>query len=345
VLGLRVDVSSDDRRPSASTSTSTSTRAHRLETLRDQHPIVPLVLEHRELAKLLGTYVNALPALVNPETGRVHTHFNQAVVVTGRLSSSNPNLQNVPIATETGRRVRRAFIGAPGACVMSSDYSQVELRVLAHLAGDAALRAAFQRGEDIHASTAASIYGVPLSAVTSEQRGFAKRINFGIAYGMSSYSLARSTGMTDAQAEKFMADYFRRFSGVRRWLEGIKRQIARERYVSTLFGRRRPFDDLRGKTGGEVRRAERLGVNHPVQGTAAEIIKIAMIRLRRALQAGGYRSRLTLQVHDELVLDVPREEAGDVRELVRREMEGAVALSVPLKADVAAGDDWGSAKK
>jgi DNA polymerase-1 len=340
VLGLQVDVSGgkaggdEDQLP--------STRAHRLEGLRDQHPIVPLVLEQRELAKLLSTYVDALPALVNPETGRVHTHFNQAVVVTGRLSSTNPNLQNVPIATDMGRRVRQAFIGAQGAQVMSSDYSQVELRVLAHLAGDAVLRAAFQRGEDIHKSTAAAVYHIPLAQVTAEQRAFAKHINFGIAYGMSAHSLARSTGMTDEQAERFMADYFRRYAGVRRWLDATKRQLMRERYVSTLFGRRRPFSNMRDRTSSEVRRAERLAVNHPVQGTAAEVVKIAMIKLHRSLQAGGYHARLTLQVHDELVLDVPREEANDVRELLRKEMEQALPLSVPLKADVAVGDNWDS---
>ena len=340
VLGLQVDVSSgkaggdEDQLP--------STRAHRLEGLRDQHPIVPLVLGQRELAKLLSTYVDALPALVNPETGRVHTHFNQAVVVTGRLSSTNPNLQNVPIATDMGRRVRQAFIGAPGAQVMSSDYSQVELRVLAHLAGDAVLRAAFQRGEDIHKSTAAAVYHIPLTQVTAEQRAFAKHINFGIAYGMSAHSLARSTGMTDEQAERFMADYFRRYAGVRRWLDATKRQLMRERYVSTLFGRRRPFSNMRDRTSSEVRRAERLAVNHPVQGTAAEVVKIAMIKLHRSLQAGGYHARLTLQVHDELVLDVPREEVNDVRELLRKEMEQALPLSVPLKADVAVGDNWDS---
>jgi len=226
--------------------------------------------------------------------------------------------------------------------VLSSDYSQVELRVLAHLADDAVLRAAFQRGEDIHASTAASIYHVPIAQVTSEQRGFAKRINFGIAYGMSSFSLARSTGMTDAQAEKFMADYFRRFAGVRRWLESTKRKMSCDGYVATLYGRRRPFNDMRGREGSEVRRNERLAVNHPVQGTAAEIVKIAMIKLQKALRAGGYKARLTVQVHDELVLDVPREEVADVRELVRREMEEAVQLSVPLKAGIGVGDNWDS---
>jgi DNA polymerase-1 len=341
VLGLHVDVGSDRARTGDEEGLP-STRAHRLEGLRDQHPIVPLVLEHRELAKLLGTYVDALPALVNPETGRVHTHFNQAVVVTGRLSSSNPNLQNVPIASDMGRRVRQAFIGAPGAQVMSSDYSQVELRVLAHLADDAVLRAAFQRGEDIHKSTAAAVYHVTPAEVTSEQRSFAKRINFGIAYGMSAHSLARSTDMTDEQAERFMADYFRRYSGVRRWLDATKRQVLRERYVATMFGRRRPFSNLRDRSSSEVRQAERLAVNHPVQGTAAEVVKIAMIKLHRSLQAGGYHARLTLQVHDELVLDVPREEVNDVRELLRREMEQALPLTVPLKADIAVGDNWDS---
>lgn len=340
VLGLQVDVSGG--KAGGDEDALPSTRAYRLEGLRDQHPIVPLVLEQRELAKLLGTYVDALPALVNPETGRVHTHFNQAVVVTGRLSSTNPNLQNVPIATDMGRRVRQAFIGAPGAQVMSSDYSQVELRVLAHLAGDAVLRTAFQRGEDIHKSTAAAVYHIPLAQVTDEQRAFAKHINFGIAYGMSAHSLARSTGMTDEQAERFMADYFRRYAGVRRWLDATKRQLMRERYVSTLFGRRRPFSNMRDRTSSEVRRAERLAVNHPVQGTAAEVVKIAMIKLHRSLQDGGYRAQLTLQVHDELVLDVPRAEVDDVRELLRKEMEQAVALSVPLRADVAVGDNWDS---
>jgi DNA polymerase-1 len=317
-----------------------STRGYRLEELREKHPIIPLVLEHREISKLKGTYVDALPALVNPRTGRVHTHFNQAVVVTGRLSSSNPNLQNVPITTEMGRRVRQAFIAREGAQVLSADYSQIELRVLAHMANDAGLRAAFQRGEDIHAATASAIYHVPIEHVTPAQRGFAKRINFGIAYGMSSFSLARGTGMTDAQAEQFMRDYFRRFNGVARWLNMTKRQMMRDHFVQTLWGRRRAFDDMRGKDRKDVRRAERLAVNHPIQGTAAEIVKLAMIKLHAALQAGSFRSLLTLQVHDELVLDVPDEEVTDVRALLQRVMEHAVDFTVPLKAEVGAGLNW-----
>jgi DNA polymerase-1 len=327
-----------------------STRAYRLEALKDQHPIIPLVIEHRELSKLLSTYVDALPAMVNPDTGRVHTHFNQAVVITGRLSSSNPNLQNVPITTELGRRVRKAFVAHEGGRVISADYSQIELRVLAHLADDAGLQSAFASDEDIHATTAAAIYGVPLDAVTPDQRGFAKRVNYGIAYGMSSHSLARGTGkvalrgaMTGAEAERFMADYFKRFAGVKRWLEATKRKMAREGFVDTLYGRRRPFEPLAGKTLAEVRRAERLAVNHPVQGTAAEIVKLAMIQLHRRLKAGGYRTEMTLQVHDELVLDAPPEETADVRELLRREMEGAVALAVPLKAEVGVGQNWDEA--
>jgi DNA polymerase-1 len=318
-----------------------STRGYRLEELRDKHPIIPLVLEHREISKLKGTYVDALPALVNPRTGRVHTHFNQAVVVTGRLSSSNPNLQNVPITTEMGRRVRQAFIAREGAQVLSADYSQIELRVLAHMAGDAGLRAAFERGEDIHAATAAAIYHVPIEQVTPAQRGFAKRINFGIAYGMSSFSLARGTGMTDAQAEQFMRDYFRRFNGVSRWLNLTKQQMMRDHFVETMWGRRREFEDMRGKERKDIRRAERLAVNHPIQGTAAEIVKLAMIKLHSALKAGGFHSLLTLQVHDELVLDVPDAEVADVQELLQREMEHAVDFfTVPLKAEVGAGSNW-----
>jgi DNA polymerase-1 len=338
-LGLQVnfadldELRANDRVP--------STRAYRLEELRDKHPIIPLVLEHREISKLKGTYVDALPALVNPRTGRVHTHFNQAVVITGRLSSSNPNLQNVPITSEMGRRVRQAFIARAGAQVLSADYSQIELRVLAHMADDAGLRAAFQRGEDIHAATASAIYHVPIEQVTPAQRGFAKRINFGIAYGMSSFSLARGTGMTDAQAEQFMADYFRRFNGVSRWLNMTKRQMMRDHFVETLWGRRRAFEDMRGKDRKDIRRAERLAVNHPIQGTAAEIVKLAMIKLHTALKAGGFRSLLTLQVHDELVLDAPDEEVDDMRALLQREMAHAVDFfTVPLKAEVGAGPNW-----
>jgi DNA polymerase I len=331
-LGLPVKLSDDDRNP--------STRAHTLDNLRDLHPIVPLVMEHRELAKLFGTYADALPRLINPKTGRVHTNFNQAVVVTGRLSSSGPNLQNIPITSELGRRVRKGFVARPGGSVLSADYSQVELRLLAHLANDGALRAAFERGEDVHASTAAAIYGVPLAEVNAEQRGFAKRINFGIAYGMGAYSLARSTGMTEADAERFIAQYFRRFHRVKAWLDGTKRKMAAVGYVDTLYGRRRPFHDMADRTPSERKRNERLAINHPVQGTAADVVKLAMIKLQNRLRSAGHASRMTLQVHDELVLDVAQGEAEAIRALVKTEMEGAVPLSVPLSVEIGVGPNW-----
>jgi DNA polymerase I len=331
-LGLPVKLSDDDRNP--------STRAHTLDNLKDLHPIVPLVMTHRELAKLFGTYADALPRLINPHTGRVHTSFNQAVVVTGRLSSTGPNLQNIPITSEMGRRVRAGFIAREAGSVLSADYSQVELRLLAHLADDGVLRAAFQRGEDIHMSTAAAIYNVELSAVTAEQRAFAKRINFGICYGMGAYSLARSTGMTEQDAERFIAQYFKRFSRVKAWLDATKRKMAAAGYVDTLYGRRRPFQDMRDRTPAERKRAERLAINHPVQGTAADVIKLAMIKLHRKLLAGGYASRMTLQVHDELVLDVAAGEAEAVAALVRTEMEDAAPLSVPLGVEIGIGPNW-----
>ncbi len=335
VIGLPVKLNEEER--------IASTRAYRLERLREQHPIVALVLEHRELSKLLGTYVRALPERVNPRTGRLHTTFNQAVVITGRLSSSNPNLQNIPITTELGRRVRKAFIAREGGTVLSADYSQVELRLLAHLAGDAALRAAFQRDEDIHASTAAAIYGVPLHAVSSEQRGFAKRMNFGICYGMGASSLARSASMSEQEAMRFIGDYFKRYAAVKRWLDNTKRKMARQGYVDTLFGRRRPFTLGPDAPLGEIRRNERLAINHPVQGTAADVIKLAMIKLHKRLSSGGFATRMTLQVHDELVFDVAAGELEEVRALVRHEMEHATPLSVPLKVDLASGLNWDDA--
>ncbi len=334
-LGLPVRIRDDDSSP--------STRAYTLENLRESHPIVPFVLEHRELSKLLGTYADALPAMINPRTGRLHTTFNQAVVITGRLSSSNPNLQNIPVTSELGRRVRQCFVAQSGGQVLSADYSQVELRLLAHLADDPVLRGCFERDEDVHASTAAAVYNVALAGVTPEQRAFAKRINFGICYGMGAYSLAQSTGMSELQAQNFIAQYFRRFNRVKAWLDGTRRKMSRDHFVETLFGRRRPFADMAGKTTAEQRRAERLAINHPVQGTAADVIKIAMIKLHASLAAGGCRSLLTLQVHDELVLDVAPGETEAVRELVRREMETAVSLSVPLKTEIGVGPNWNDA--
>lgn len=320
-----------------------STAAEALDSLRDKHEIIPLILEHRELSKLKGTYVDALPALINPKTGRIHTDYNQAGAVTGRLSSSNPNLQNIPIKTEMGRRVRKAFIARRGWQLISADYSQVELRILAHLADDPMLKAAFERGEDIHATTAAAIYDVPLSSVNAMQRSYAKRINFGIAYGMGAFALAQNTGMSQADAQEFIRKYFERFPRVRAWLDATKRTAAEQGYVETVLGRRRYFPELSPRsaaTDQARRRAEREAINHPVQGSAADIMKIAMINVHRALNQGHYQARMMLQVHDELVLECPLNELDAVKELVDHEMESAFPLSVRLKADVAAGPNW-----
>ncbi len=319
-----------------------STNAEVLDELRDKHEIVPMLLEHRELNKLQGTYVEALPKLINPATGRVHTDYSQAGAVTGRLSSSNPNLQNIPIKTEMGRRVRKAFVARPGWRLISADYSQVELRVLAHLADDPTMKEAFARDEDIHASTAAAIYDVPLNQVTSMQRTNAKRINFGIAYGMGAFALAGNTGMSMSEAQEFINKYFARFPQVQNFLSQTKLTAAEQGYVETVLGRRRYFPELRAKNSPDQvrRRAEREAINHPVQGSAADIMKIAMINIQRRLKASEFQARMTLQVHDELVFDCPTQELKDVTALINHEMENAYPLSVHLKADVATGVNW-----
>ena len=322
-----------------------TTEAGTLEALRGLHPIVDVILQWRELSKLKSTYVDALPALVNPDTGRVHTNYNQTGTVTGRLSSSDPNLQNIPVRTEEGRRVRQAFIAPPGHKLLSVDYSQVELRILAHYSKDPALLQAFRDGVDIHRATAAAVYGIPLEQVTYEQRRFAKAVNFGLMYGMGAYRLARDSNLTLAEAEDFIAAYFARFPGVRAYLDEARARAARQGYVETLLGRRRYFPELDEKLGRKVgvqarQRAEREAVNMPIQGTAADIIKIAMINLSRVLRESGYRSRMILQVHDELVLEVPDDELPRVAPLVVEVMESAFTLDAPLVADASVGPNW-----
>ncbi len=317
-----------------------STAANVLERLRGQHEVVDLILEHRQLSKLKSTYVDTLPKLVNPRTGRVHTSYNQTGAVTGRLSSSRPNLQNIPIRTELGREVRRAFVADEGCRLVAADYSQVELRVLAHISQDPGLLSAFERGEDIHASTAAAILGVPLSEVTPEQRRLAKSVNFGLSYGQTAYGLAKQTGLSQEEASKFIAAYFEKYPGVRKYIERIKRQVAERGYVETLLGRRRYFPNLAQMRGAERRRAEREAVNMPVQGSSADIIKIAMIRLYREIKERGLRCRMVLQVHDELVLETPEDEVETVVPLVREVMEGAFPLDAALKVDVGVGENW-----
>ncbi|MEW6568510.1 MAG: DNA polymerase I [Chloroflexota bacterium] len=321
-----------------------STAASVLEDLRHAHPVVDMILEQREIAKLKSTYTDALPQQVNPETGRVHTSYSQTGTVTGRLASSEPNLQNIPIRTELGQQIRRAFIAAPGHVLLSVDYSQIELRIVAHMAEDRAMIQAFLEDQDIHAATAAAIYGVALDAVTPELRRHAKAINFGLIYGMSPYGLSRSTDLTLAEAERFVQAYFQRFPGVRTYLEHTRKQASELGFVETLLGRRRYFPELvRGalpipETARS--RAEREAINAPIQGTAADITKIAMLRLPVALREAGLRARMLLQVHDELVLECPVGELEPTASLVQQVMQRAFQLRVPLKTDATAGPNW-----
>ena len=320
-----------------------STAADVLERLQGTHPMIDLILEQRELAKLQTTYVDALPQLVNPTTGRVHTSFRQTGTVTGRISSRNPNLQNIPIRTEQGRQVRRAFVADEGRLLLGADYSQVELRVLAHISQDPGLLEAFRQGEDIHRTTAAAVNGVSLADVTYDMRRVAKTANFAMIYGSSAFGLAQQTGLTPDEAAQFMETYFARFPGVRAYIESTKQQAAERGYVETLLGRRRYFPELaldsKARTG-QRRAAERMAINAPIQGSAADIIKIAMIRLYQALQDRNLRSRMILQVHDELVLEVAQEKVDTVHSLVAEIMEGAFALDAPLKVDVEVGPNW-----
>ncbi|MFQ5617200.1 MAG: DNA polymerase I, partial [Anaerolineales bacterium] len=318
-----------------------STAASVLEFIRDKHPVVGWVLDYRELSKLRSTYVDALPAQVNPQTGRVHTSYNQTGSVTGRIASSKPNLQNIPIRTGLGRRVRRAFVAEPGNMLLAVDYSQVELRIVAHMANDEAMIAAFRTGQDIHAATAAAIYGVPLGAVTKPQRRHAKAVNFGLIYGMSAFGLTRTTDLTLAESEDFVETYFKQFPGVKRYLDHIRRLAAKQGYVETLLGRRRYFPGLKNQANRNVRnREEREAINAPIQGTAADIMKIAMLRVPPALKKAGLSAQVLLQVHDELVFECPEEEIRETAKLVQSVMENAYKLQVPLITDARSGPNW-----
>ncbi len=322
-----------------------STSASVLEAMSGQHPVVDLVLEHRELSKIKSTYVDALPQQVNPETGRVHTSFNQTGTVTGRIASSDPNLQNIPVRSEVGKKVRRAFIAPEGKLLLSVDYSQVELRIVAHMARDKAMIEAFKEGQDIHAVTASKIYRVPLEKVTPQMRRHAKAINFGLLYGMSPFGLTRTTDLTLAEAENFVEEYFRNFPGVKEFLEETKRKAAERGYVETLLGRRRYFPELQKPANRNARlRAEREAVNAPVQGTAADIMKLAMIAVDRRLAEEGSDAKMLLQVHDELMLEVPEEELEETARLVQDTMENVYPLVVPLKTEAKAGPNWGELK-
>jgi DNA polymerase I len=318
-----------------------STAAGVLEELSGQHPVVDMVLEYREYSKLKSTYVDSLPVEINPETGRVHTSYSQTGAVTGRLSSSNPNLQNIPIRTELGRRVRRGFIAGPGNVFVSLDYSQIELRIVAHMADDTSMLNAFRLGQDIHATTAAAIYGIPLEAVTKEQRRHAKAINFGLIYGMSAFGLTRSTELTLAQSQDFVEAYFKQFPGVKKYLDGIRRSARETGYVETLLGRRRYFPVLKSTLNQALRnREEREAINAPIQGTAADIMKIAMIKIPPAIAQAGLHGRMLLQVHDELVIECPHTELDETVRVAQNVMENAYPLSIPLTTDARWGTNW-----
>jgi DNA polymerase I len=323
-----------------------STAAGVLDLLRGKHEVVDLILEHRELSKIKSTYVDALQAALNEDTGCVHTSYSQTGAVTGRLSSVNPNLQNIPIRTEEGRRIRNGFVAGENCVLLSVDYSQIELRIVAHMAEDEAMLAAFRAGEDIHTTTASAIYGVPPDQVTKAMRRRAKSINFGLIYGMSVFGLTRYTDLTLAEAETFVKTYFEKFPGIKKYLDGIRKLAAQQGYVETLLGRRRYFPALQSKQNVQIKnREEREAINAPIQGTAADIMKIAMLRIPPALKAAGLKGKMLLQVHDELVLEVPDKELKKTARLVQETMSNAYPMSIPLSTEARYGKNWGDMKE
>ena len=317
-----------------------STAVDVLEGLAAEHQAPKLVLEYRQLSKLKSTYVDALPALLNSATGRLHTTFDQTGTATGRLSSANPNLQNIPIRTELGREIRAAFTAAPGHLLLAADYSQIELRLLAHYSKDPLLVEAFRRGDDIHTLTASQVFGVPPLMVTPDHRRQAKVVNFGIVYGLSAFGLSQNLGIEPAEAKKFIEAYFEKYRGVRAFIDRTLEETRRDGLVKTLFGRVRPIPDINSKNFNLRGFAERTAVNTPLQGTAADLIKIAMIRIDAAILERGLKSRMTLQVHDELVFEVPEAEMDGMRSLVREQMESVHQLSVPLMVEIGVGKNW-----
>ena len=311
-----------------------------LQELAADYPLPARLLEHRSLSKLKGTYTDKLPLMVNPATGRVHTTYAQAVAVTGRLSSNEPNLQNIPIRTPEGRRVREAFVAPPGCLLASADYSQIELRIMAHVSGDPGMRRAFAEGQDIHRATAGEVFGVPAAEVSSEQRRYAKAINFGLIYGMGAFGLSQALGIEQKAARDYIDRYFQRFSGVRRYMDETKASAAQLGYVETLFGRRIVLPEIRGGNGPRRSAAERQAINAPMQGTAADLIKLAMIAVQKAIDDEGRATRMIMQVHDELVFEVPHDEVDWAREALPRLMAGVATLAVPLVVDVGLGVNW-----
>jgi DNA polymerase-1 len=322
------------------TKTGYATDVDVLEALKGV-PVADRVLEYRQLSKLKNTYLDVLPALASAKDGRVHTSFNQAVTATGRLSSADPNLQNIPIRTEIGRKVRAAFVAKDSKhLLISADYSQIELRVLAHLSGDKGLMETFERDEDVHAHTASRIFSVPLDQVTKTQRGQAKTINFGVIYGMGPQRVARENGVTLAEAKKFIEEYFTQYPKIKEYTEAQILEAQTKGFVTTILGRKRPLPDIHSTNPGLRINAEHMAVNTPIQGSAADLIKVAMVRIHALLAKEGYKTAMLLQVHDELVFEAPKGEVDDVKKMIKREMEGAIKLNVPLRVDVGAGANW-----
>jgi DNA polymerase-1 len=323
------------------TKTGYSTDASVMEALRGIHPVIGFMLEYRQLSKLKSTYVDALPALINRKTGRVHTNFNQTGTATGRLSSTDPNLQNIPVRGEIGNKIRRTIIAPPGAYLLSADYSQIDLRVLAHLSQDLGLIAAFAHDEDIHATTASKLFGIPVDEVTPEMRRNAKTVNFGVVYGMSDYGLEQATNLNREEAAQFIALYFQRYPRVKEYLEATKEQARKLGYVQTVLGRRRFLPEINSSNRMVREAAERMAINAPVQGSSADIIKVAMINLHREIEKKNLKSKMLLQIHDELLFEVPEEEVEEMKSLVNELMPRAVELRVPVKIDIKLGRNWG----
>ena len=323
------------------TKTGYSTNVDVLEKLADKHPIIPAILEYRQLTKLKSTYVEGLLKVISPKDGRIHTHFQQTVTATGRLSSTDPNLQNIPVRTELGRELRRMFVAPDDDHVLiDADYSQIELRVLAHISQDEHMIEAFRAGQDIHAATAAKVYHVPLEEVTPQMRSSCKAVNFGIVYGISDFSLAQDIGVTRKEAGEFIRTYLATYPGVAKYMDDIKESARENGYVTTLFGRRRALPELQSRNFNIRSFGERVAMNTPIQGTAADIIKIAMVRVRDRLRREGLESRLILQVHDELILEAPRSEQEEAMRLLKEEMEAAFQMDAPLVAEAKAGHSW-----
>ena len=326
---------------SRKTKTGYSTEASVMEALRGVHPVIEFILEYRQLGKLKSTYVDALPALINHKTGRVHTSFNQTGTATGRLSSSDPNLQNIPIRTELGNKIRKAIIAPPGTYLLSADYSQIDLRVLAHLSRDPDLITAFAQDEDIHATTASKIFGIPVGEVTPEMRRNAKTVNFGVVYGMSDYGLEQATNLNREEASQFITLYFERYPRVKEYLEATKKQARKLGYVQTILGRRRFLPEINSSNRMVREGAERMAINAPVQGSSADIIKIAMINLHREMEKRNLKSKMLLQIHDDLLFEVPEGELVEMKSLVNEIMPHAFELCVPVKIDIKLGKNWG----